>query len=500
MEEEKLKDNNFSKVKILKCNKCNTIPYFKFYMKYDKELKIFLKCKCNQINTNDFNILKEYLISIDKMPKKENKFKSNYLTDDVYKQILNGYKLAKEKIYVKLKEIRDEELKILYDRIERIENIYEETFKQNVKILNIIQILIDTYENYTAENYKTFEILSQNIMNNTNFNLEIKNIFSHNFNSEEKIIYINSFKYNLQHLKTISLPKLDYKNYDIKLNLLSNKKILAFCKKQNENCENTIIYMTLNDDYTIKSEKIINNYFDYSKYFEIDKDKLFFYKNYFDCISHILNIRTFEISKFYLNYDSFFNYLNGNIIGFSTNKIGIINLKGEILLSKETEEKEFRFGLLLPNNNLIFANRYTIFLLDEKLNEIKRKELSYISDVLNFDKRILVNDSRISILNLNLEIECTIYYNELFGTIYGIYTNINNSTYENDCIYIDNKKNMAFKFGFPYLFPPYTNKKKIIFGRLRNQKNRGKYFQLLYENKKILILYSNNLLIYQSPN
>ena len=155
---------------------------------------------------------------------------------------------------------------------------------------------------------------------------------------------------------------------------------------------------------------------------------------------------------------------------------------------------------MLPNNNLICANRYTIFLLDEKLNEIKRKELSYISDVLNFDKRILVNDSRISILNLNLEIECTIYYNELFGTIYGIYTNINNSTYENDCIYIDNKKNMVFKFGFPYLFPPYTNKKKIIFGRLRNQKNRDKYFKLLYENKKILILYSNNLLIYQSPN
>ena len=79
------------------------------------------------------------------MTKKENKFKSNYLTYDIYKQILNGYKLAKEKLYVKLKEIRDEELKILYDRINKIENIYKETLKQNGKILNIIQILIDTY-------------------------------------------------------------------------------------------------------------------------------------------------------------------------------------------------------------------------------------------------------------------------------------------------------------------------------------------------------------------
>ena len=107
------------------------------------------------------------------MPKKENKFKSNYLTDDVYKQILCGYKLAKEKIYVKLKEIRDKELKILYNKIYKLEKIYKEVLKQNGKILNIIQILIDTYENYIAENNKTFEILSQNIIKNTNFNLEI---------------------------------------------------------------------------------------------------------------------------------------------------------------------------------------------------------------------------------------------------------------------------------------------------------------------------------------
>ena len=108
MEDEKVKNNNLTKVKILKCNKCNTIPYFKFYKKYyNEELQIFFKCKCNEISTSDFDILNKYCTSIDKMSKKENKFKSNYLTDDVYKQILNGYKLAKEKLYVKLKEIRD---------------------------------------------------------------------------------------------------------------------------------------------------------------------------------------------------------------------------------------------------------------------------------------------------------------------------------------------------------------------------------------------------------
>jgi hypothetical protein len=506
MEEEKIKDNNLAKVKILKCNTCNTVPYFKFYKEnYNKEeLNIFLKCKCNQINTRDFDILKEYFISIDKMPKKEHKFKSNYLTDDVYKQILNGYKLAKEKIYVKLKEIRDEELKVLYDRIEKIKNVYQETLKQNEKILNIIQILIDTYENYIAENYKTFEILSHNIINNTNFNLEIKNIFNDRYYSEEKIIYANNYKYNLQHIKTISLPILDYDNYNnyyIELNLLSNKKLLAFCKKKNEKFENKIIYMSLNDDYTIKSEKIIDNYFDYSNYFEIDKEKLFFYKDK-DEISYILNIKTFEISKFYLNYNSFFNYINGNIIGFNSNVIGILNLKGEILLSKETEEKNYELGLLLLNNNLLFSNSNTIFLLDEKLNEIKSKKLNHyyysMDNITNFGKKIIVKYmEQMYVLNSNLDIETIIYYYNHFNTIYRFYINHYISFYSFNFIFLDNKKYMIYEYDIPYLFPPYNN--KIIFGRLRNEKNKYKRFKLFYENKKIFILYSNNLLIYQPP-
>ena len=145
-------------------------------------------------------------------------------------------------------------------------------------------------------------------------------------------------------------------------------------KKKKKNFENKILYITLNDDFTIKSEKIIDNYFNYDYYFEIDKEKLFFYKDK-DDISYILNLNTFEISKFYLNYDSFFNYINGNIIGFNSNIISILNLKSEILLSKEIEEKNYLEGLLLSNNILFFANSKSIFLLDEKLNEIKRKNI-----------------------------------------------------------------------------------------------------------------------------
>ena len=504
MKEEKIKVNNLSKVKILKCNKCNTIPYFKFYkMNYEEEeLSIFLKCKCNQITTRDFEIINKYFILIDKVPKKENKFKSDYLTDDVYKQILNGYKLAKEKLYVKLKEIRERELKALYDRIDNIKKVYEETLKQNEKILNIIQILIDTYENYTAENNKTFEILSHNIINNTNFNLEIKNIFNYRFYSEERIIYANTYKYNLQHIKTISLPKLDYDNYYIELKYLLNKKLLAFCKKKNENFENKIIYMTLNNDFTMKSEKIIDNYFDCKHYFEIDKEKLFFYKDK-DEISYILNIKTFEINKFYLNYNSFFNYINGNIIGFNSNVIGILNLKGEILLSKEENEKNYRYGLLLSNNNLLFSNSDSIFLLNEKLNEIKNKKklrkYYYINSINNYGKKILIEYAyEIFILNFNLEIETIInYYNYYSTIIYRSFIKNYILIYGYNFTFLDSKKYMLFKYDIPYLFHPYNN--KIIFGRLRNEKNKNKECKFFYENKKIFILLSNNLLIYQPP-
>ena len=304
----------------------------------------------------------------------------------------------------------------------------------------------------------------------------------------------------MQHIKTVSLPILDYDNYDIKLNLLSNKKILAFCEKICENFKNKILYITLNDDFTIKSEKIIDNFFYYKNYFEVDKEKLFFYKDK-DDISYILNPKTFEINKFYLNYDSFFNYINGNIIGFNSDVIGILNLKGEILISKETEEKKYNYGLLLSNNNLLFAYSSTLFLLDKKLNEIKRKKLKSslysISGIANFDKKIFVREEKFFIFNLNLEIEAIIDYYNSFNTIYKFYINNYISLYDNDFIFID-KKYMIFKYDIPYLFHPNNN--KIIFGRLRNEKNLHKGFKLFYKKKKIFILYSNILLIYQSPN
>ena len=499
----KEEDNNSSKVKILKCDKCNSFPYFKFYMDdYPKKLKIFLKCKCNEIDTTNFDLLNKYFILADKLPIKEKKFKSDYLTDDIYKQIINGFKLAKEKLYIKLKEIKENEIKILYDRIDNIENIYNETLNQNKKILNIIQILIDTYENYSSENQKSFEILSQNIINNTNFNLEIKNIFNSNYNSEEKIIYINNYKYNLQQIKSISLPIFDgANNYNINSILLSNKKLLSFCENKFDESESKILNISLNENLTIKDTKIINNFFYYKDYFEIDKEKIFFNKDgCWDNSYYILNIKTSEVNKLNLLYDSCFKYINGNIIGFNSNKIDIINLKGEVLLSKEKKNGNYRNGFLLPNNHLIFINSEEIFLFDDKLKEIKKqktKQKYYYPNIAVFNKKIWLINYKIYIFNFNLENESIINcYNYNYGIrVFSIKNYI--SIYDFCFTFIDSKKYILFKdkYDIPFLF----NQNKLIFGRLRYEINRNKNFKLLYDKNKIFIVYSNLIQIYQEP-
>ena len=101
-------------------------------------------------------------------------------------------------------------------------------------------------------------------------------------------------------------------------------------------------------------------------------------------------------------------------------------------------------------------------------------------------------------MNLNLELETIVNYFAYILTIYRFYINNYILFYNNYFTFIDNKKYLIFEYDIPYLFHPNNN--KIIFGRLRNEKNRGKNFKLFYKNKRIFILYSNNLLIYQSPN
>ena len=154
---------------------------------------------------------------------------------------------------------------------------------------------------------------------------------------------------------------------------------------------------------------------------------------------------------------------------------------------------------MLSNNNLLFVNYKEIYLLDEKLNEIKRKIHDYyIYNIANFDKNIFIGGYKIYIYNLNLELNSIINYSFSFSTIYRSYINNYISFYNNIFTFIDNKKYMIYEYDIPYLF--HANNNKLIFGRLRDEKNKNKNFKLYYKNKKIFILYYNNLLIYQAPN
>ena len=58
----KKQNKNPCEIKILKCNKCNSIPFFKFYDDddYSSSIKIFIKCKCKMIDNANYDELNSF--------------------------------------------------------------------------------------------------------------------------------------------------------------------------------------------------------------------------------------------------------------------------------------------------------------------------------------------------------------------------------------------------------------------------------------------------------
>ena len=426
-----LKNIISSKIKILKCNKCNCIPYFKFYNKNEGCISpnIFIKCKCKEIDSTNMDDLKTFYLSIDITPQNYKKLiTNNILNKKNYEKIKNNFEKAKEKIYIKLIKIKEKFIKELNYKKNEIEIAYKNNFILNKKILDIIQILFNTYENYSFENENDLKIILKNIINNTNFNLSFKNNYNKNFKEyflNNIIIDINDIIYNLENTKTYNL----FKSFeDYKIILLSNKKLFAI----HLNHGNGEHYLILNpkNNFKIEYSKKIDNFINVDNFFEIEKEKIFFYATYNnDCC--ILNLKNGDITKFDSGYYSFINLNNGNIFGFHGNKILLMDQKGKELKYKYYVNPTYHIisGLMLWNNYLFILksnyenNMYMgyLSLIDiNTLNDIKNNkfiEVDYfkreIKEIKNFDKKIIIiKCSDIYIINNDLCIE-TVIYNEM---------------------------------------------------------------------------------------
>ena len=419
------KQNQFYKeIKILKCNKCNSIPYFKLYKdedSLDSLVKVFIKCKCKKFDNANYKDLNSFYSTIKLNSFNNNKEYSKYnqLGDSIiykqFKQIKEKYQKAQEKIYNQLYEIKEKYIRFLLEKINKIEIMYQDNINMNTILLDIIQLLINTFETNSFNNEKDFQISFQNLINNTNFNLSL------NSNVEkllkERIIYMDNNIYNLQHIKTKSI-KEKYLKGDFLIK--SDKRLFIIYHNNTYSNKNNYSYLCINpeNNFKIEFEKKLDN-FDYeNEYgFNFDKGKAFFYHKLDNenCDCYILNLKTGEYSKFSTNLNKFIDLNNGNILGFSNNIMAIINQNGKELLKINDSNFEFKYCTFLSDNSLAFIKyinekEFYLSLYDsKKLYEIKFIQLYFIkkfcdvNGIKNFDQKILLDyDDKIYILDINL--------------------------------------------------------------------------------------------------
>ena len=331
---EKIRNETSSSIRIFKCNKCNRIPYIKFfnennYTTKTNLTKIFIKCKCREFDTTNFDELNKFHSFIEISPQKKKKINSNSdLTEDMYEQIKNGFKKAKEKIDVKIKNIVEKGIEYINSKINRIKELYKNYINKNKKILDIIQIIMNTYENYSLDNEKDLEILNQTILNNTSFDLELAEYYDDYLESylKKNIINIGEKKYNILHLKSLKFEEI--LNYQSKIEVLSNNKLLLVCKPLS--IKNNLIYFCVNpeNNFKIEYKKIIDKYMVFNECFLLENEVLFLYKNNNkEIINRIyfLKINTGKIEEYISDYKYYINLNNGNILGYDKDKLSIIN-------------------------------------------------------------------------------------------------------------------------------------------------------------------------------
>lgn len=191
------------------CKKCNSIPLIQIVPK-ELDIKIFCMCKCHKTLINYDIFMKNYY--------KTNLNYSNISNEPIYKDYidpnpryynntqkeLNLEKINSDFNYIKDKiseynlEIKTKIVELLKNKINEIEKIYERNKLNNMKLENMIKILISNYEsnNCNSSNIK-------NLLYNKNFNMGYKNETYSTLNFDNKYLGLESLLKNvLQYLKS----------------------------------------------------------------------------------------------------------------------------------------------------------------------------------------------------------------------------------------------------------------------------------------------------------
>ena len=186
------------------CIKCNSIPLVQIVLK-EEDIKLFCMCKCNKKLINYDIFIKNYY--------RTNFDYSKISNEPIYKEYIdknpryghdNSNEINLEKINADFKyilekvnefnlEIKNNMIELLQNKINEIERLYKQNKSNNIKLENLIKILISNYKSNdkNASNIK-------NLLNNKNFNMGYKNdTYSKlNFNNYDKYLTLDALVKN----------------------------------------------------------------------------------------------------------------------------------------------------------------------------------------------------------------------------------------------------------------------------------------------------------------
>ena len=195
------------------CKKCNMIPYIQIIIE-KKNINILSLCRCIKKYQNiDSFIKNEYKTNIVDLNEIENNSLINknkeYKDDKIIdiQSIINKYNNIKEKLYKDGIYLKNKLIGMYKEKIEKIEEFYENFIRKNKKISIILENIIKSYKLINNNQSNIF-----NIINNCNFNEKDETKFLINNNNLEILSKEVEKFFNEKYIISNSFPLKEPKN------------------------------------------------------------------------------------------------------------------------------------------------------------------------------------------------------------------------------------------------------------------------------------------------
>ena len=218
------------------CSKCNSIPLIQIVPKIEN-IKIFYCCKCSKKLINYESFMKNYFVNNINYENVSNEtFHEEYIDfnyKDMEKNLLKikeNFLNIEQRINNYLLEIKNKIVDLLEKKINKVKQIYEMNKKNNQKLHNLIEILINNY--HSNENNISNK---KNLIYNTHFNFGYLNNISNPIRFDNAFPLSSLVKNVIEYIeKTYILSNNDEKIYTFKKFFNHSKEVTCLIELSQE--------------------------------------------------------------------------------------------------------------------------------------------------------------------------------------------------------------------------------------------------------------------------